>query len=88
MTEREAIDQELARRLVLDELFDLTLYRSLRAGEGSPTAASYGTAITHAPRLRVAHTSIRSCLWKRRSAAMALGSPLENGAHAPPMFRV
>src|SRR3989449_1285741 len=31
MTEREAIDQELARRLVLDELFDLTLYRSLRA---------------------------------------------------------
>src|SRR5439155_137417 len=31
MTEREAIDQELARRLVIDELFDLTLYRSLRA---------------------------------------------------------
>src|SRR5947199_4782014 len=31
MTEREAIDQGLARRLVLDELFDLTLYRSLRA---------------------------------------------------------
>src|SRR5580704_17719749 len=48
----------------------------------------HGTCNPHAPRLRVAQISMRSCLWNSRSVAMALGRPFEKLAHEDPKFSV
>jgi hypothetical protein len=50
--------------------------------------SAYGTGITQAPRFRVAQISVRSCLWKSRSTAIAFGRPFENGAQLDPRSSV
>lgn len=54
----------------------------------APASVRNQTLIAQAPRFLVPQISIRSCLWMIRSAAIAFGSPSENGSHNVPRFSV